>query len=96
MGLKGRPVGGGGGGCIAADDCMTASGRDAAPTLDTAAAPSMVAPAALKKVLRLFMGKFFQCAASVDPLPAVLGREVGVSPGERPVKAVWRFVSATQ
>src|SRR5574343_1160528 len=55
MGWNGRPSGGAGGGRVAAEVWMTASGSSAAPALLTAAAPRKVAPAALKKVLRLLM-----------------------------------------
>src|SRR6185436_20598875 len=54
IGLKGRPVGGGPGGSVAADDWDTASGSTAAPTRLTAAAPRKAAPAR-KKSLRFDM-----------------------------------------
>ena len=84
-----------GGGCVVGDDWMTASGSEAAPTRLTAAAPSSEAPAALEEVLRL------SCV-----VPSVRGRvrrqrpaglhAEALAPGERPVSAVCRLVSATQ
>src|SRR5262245_5607975 len=53
-GLNGRPLGGGPGGSVAADDCDIASGSEAAPTRLTAAAPRKAAPAR-KKSLRFDM-----------------------------------------
>jgi hypothetical protein len=59
MGWKGLPLGGDGGNCVEADCCEAASGSKAAPARLTAAAPSKVAPAALKNVLRwLIRGSF--------------------------------------
>ena len=57
IGWNGRPSGGSGGSCVAAEVWIAASGSNAAPARLTAAAPSRVAPAALKKVLRWFMSK---------------------------------------
>ena len=54
--LEGQwPVDGASGGCVAAEDCSTASGKDVAPTRLTAVAPSATAPAALKKFRRFDM-----------------------------------------
>ena len=54
-GWNGRPEAGGGGGCVAADEWSTASGKDAAATRLTAVAPSATAPAVLKKFRRFDM-----------------------------------------
>src|SRR4051812_31326388 len=49
-GLYGRPLGGINGAIVAGDDCVAASGSEAAPARVTAVAPTMAAPA--RKVRR--------------------------------------------
>src|SRR4051794_18762434 len=51
-GLYGRPLGGTSGGIVAAEAWTGASGRDAAPALLTSDAPTMAAPAPVRKDLR--------------------------------------------
>src|SRR6187431_2723541 len=71
-----RPFGGGGGSCMAADDSVAASGSKAAPARLTVAAPSMVAPAALKNALRLVIAFLLQWASCAEAA-AVLGPMAG-------------------
>src|SRR4051812_34552336 len=51
-GLYGRPIGGRGGGCVAAPFMLTASGKEAAPTRLTSPAPTANTPVFLKKSRR--------------------------------------------
>src|SRR4029453_2982335 len=81
MGRNGRPLGGGAGGWVAAEVCAAASGSPAAPARLTAAAPRNVAPAALKKVLRLVM-EGSQCPPACRSAVAVTD-EAMAPPGER-------------
>src|SRR5450830_1766240 len=79
-GLYGRPFDGTNGACVAADDCIGASGSEAAPALVTMPAPIRVA-APVKKDLRSVMVVLLYSFADGRPLrpPDWLARSSNLS-----------------